>query len=80
MNSNEKIVDFTYCDHCKFKDYPEEALPCHECLNQPVNTDSQRPLNFEPTKEWAQKDKCQKERLRLASKSRMKNVDLNKVK
>ena len=80
MESKDKIVDFTYCNHCKFKDYPEEALPCHECLNEPVNTDSQRPLRFEPTEEWVRKDKCQRERARLAHKSRIKNVNLNKAK
>lgn len=42
------IVDFEqYCPKCKHKDLPEEKDPCHECLNEPVNDDSRRPLKWE---------------------------------
>ena len=46
MEIIEKIVDFEYCktcEHFKEKDFLD---PCHECLNNPVNTNSQRPVNY----------------------------------
>ena len=58
--NDEKIVLFSiYCKTCKYKDYPESALPCHDCLNNPSNIDSHRPLFYEAdktitTKVWHQ--------------------------
>lgn len=44
----EKIVDFhQYCDICKHKDKSEQDDPCFECLDNPVNTYSRTPVNFE---------------------------------
>ena len=43
----EKIVDFhKYCDICKYKDLSERDDPCFECLDEPVNAYSDRPVNF----------------------------------
>lgn len=81
MDSREHIVEFDkYCEHCIYKDHPDDVTPCHECLTEPVNTDSRKPVFFEGTKEFKRKEKCRNERLRLESKSRMKTINLNKVK
>lgn len=42
------IVDFMkYCKTCKHKDNPPHEEPCNECLNNPVNLHSQKPVKFE---------------------------------
>lgn len=48
MEYADKIVDFEqYCEKCKhfYKDSIEE--PCNECLTNPVNEHSHKPVNFE---------------------------------
>lgn len=43
----EKFVEFDeYCDICKYKDVKGYEDPCNECLDNPVNEDSHRPVNF----------------------------------
>lgn len=50
MEIVDKIVDFTYCKTCKHKDEKDYLDPCHECLNNPTNVNSQRPVNYEDEK------------------------------
>lgn len=46
---NEKIVEFDkYCSKCKHKDKSEQEDPCFECLENPVNLGSRKPIKFEP--------------------------------
>lgn len=46
-----KIVEFDkYCDRCKYKDNPAVEDPCNECLDNPVNEDSYKPVKFEEAK------------------------------
>lgn len=51
---NEKEVYFhLYCGHCKHKD-AEESDPyskCNDCLSEPINIDSHKPLYFEEVEE-----------------------------
>ena len=76
MEISEKIVDFEkYCKYCKHKNYPEYTEPCRFCLDTPVNNNSERPIYFEPTDEFKKKDKVQKERKRLESRSRLKRIN-----
>ena len=45
-----RLVDFEkYCKFCKFKDVDDTKgeNPCNDCLNNPANEDSTRPVNFE---------------------------------
>ena len=45
-----RLVDFEkYCNFCKFKDVDDTKgeNPCNDCLNNPANEDSTRPVNFE---------------------------------
>lgn len=45
---NKHIVEFDkYCSTCKHKDLEEEKDPCNECLNEPFNEDSRRPVNYD---------------------------------
>lgn len=46
MEFPEKIVDFRYCDSCKFKDVADYEDPCNECLNNPTNLHSVKPINY----------------------------------
>ena len=48
--NNEKIVDYkTYCKKCKFKNCKDQdgEEPCNECLNNPVNLNSKKPIKYE---------------------------------
>lgn len=43
-----KLVNFyQYCKECKYKDIPENDDPCEDCLTNPVNEDSHKPVFFE---------------------------------
>ena len=35
-----------YCTLCKYEKTSEEEDPCHECLNNPVNVYSHKPVNW----------------------------------
>lgn len=46
--NREKIVDFhEYCGSCKHCDESEQAEPCCDCLDEPVNIDSHKPVFWE---------------------------------
>lgn len=36
-----------YCKDCKHKDLEEYKDPCHECLSNPINLYSNKPVKFE---------------------------------
>ena len=48
MAENKKEVYFNYfCCSCKYAPRKESKDPCNDCLNQPWNTDSHKPVNCE---------------------------------
>ena len=48
MEYIDKFVEFQdYCHKCKHKDVPETDDPCNECLTEPVNYYTHRPVNYE---------------------------------
>lgn len=52
----EKEVYFAqYCPRCTYKELEETADPCDECLAQPVNEDSHKPLFFKEAKKTSTK-------------------------
>lgn len=53
----EKEVYFGYdCPRCAHFSLPQDADPCDECLSEPVNEDSHKPIHFkEKTKTASQK-------------------------
>lgn len=43
-----KIVDYyKYCKKCKYYKESENSEPCDNCLANPVNVNSQKPIRFE---------------------------------
>lgn len=55
---SEKEVYFNqYCYRCMYANYPETADPCDECLAQPVNEDSHKPLYFKRAKKTTSRSK-----------------------
>lgn len=48
INNNYKEVDFhSYCPKCKNEKVKEEDDPCYECLQEPCNLNSSKPVNYE---------------------------------
>lgn len=48
MEGAMKEVDYSkYCKMCKNRDLKENEEPCWECLTNPVNEDTHRPVMFE---------------------------------
>ena len=48
---HEKIVKFELCRYCEHWKKPESAEPCSDCLDNPSNIDSRRPIHFKHTGE-----------------------------
>ena len=49
METREHIVDFAnYCLTCKNRAVNSVDEPCNDCLTNPTNTDSTRPVNWQP--------------------------------
>lgn len=43
-----KFVDFDkYCGKCKHEKLAENESPCDECMDEPVNLYSHKPVKFE---------------------------------
>ena len=52
MQNDEKIVNFQYwCEMCEHFEKPEEDLPCRDCLDEPVNVNSTKPILWEMKEE-----------------------------
>lgn len=48
MDDEFKEVYFhEYCKSCKHKELPDHEDPCNECLDNPVNVHSHKPVNYE---------------------------------
>ena len=47
MESKQKEAWFwMYCKHCKNSCIKDDEDPCDECLGQPYNEDSHKPVNY----------------------------------
>lgn len=45
-------VDFhKYCPKCKYLDIEDIMDPCNECLGEPCNKNSEKPIYYEPDEE-----------------------------
>ena len=52
MQFEYKEVDFKkYCETCEHKDVNEVKDPCHECLSNPANSHSKKPINYKKKEE-----------------------------
>lgn len=48
MENDYKEVYFDqYCKTCKYEKRPEKDEPCNECLDNPVNLYSNKPIKYE---------------------------------
>lgn len=51
LTDGMKEVDFAqYCHTCKHIGVPEELEPCFDCLAEPVNQYSHKPVKYEEKK------------------------------
>lgn len=49
MEIKDHIVRFDiWCEKCKHRDVDDIKSPCNECLEEPTNTNSKRPVRYEP--------------------------------
>ena len=54
--SDYLLVDFKkYCETCKHKDVKETEDPCNECLENPTNLFSHKPVKWEEKKNKKEK-------------------------
>lgn len=57
MSENDmKEVDFTCCLSCLHWTKDEAEEPCCECLSNPVNAYSHKPVRYEKNPDYKQKD------------------------
>lgn len=40
----KEVYFHEYCKTCKYSDKKEDESPCHECLEEPVNAFSHKPV------------------------------------
>ena len=45
--SYKEVYFHEYCKTCKYKDLSEKDEPCAECISEPVNLDTHRPVRYE---------------------------------
>lgn len=55
MKMAQRIVKFEYCNSCENFNKKEDDDPCFDCLDQPINEDSRKPINYKEAK--GKKDK-----------------------
>ena len=53
MNNYKEVYFNEYCSKCKYKDTLESDDPCDECLTNPSNIDSHKPINFKENNDIA---------------------------
>lgn len=47
INEEKEVYFHEYCKLCQHFKKTEEEEPCCDCLNEPVNTNSHKPVYFE---------------------------------
>lgn len=45
-NDMKEVDYFTYCSQCEHKELGENESPCDECLEEPLNEGSTKPIHF----------------------------------
>lgn len=49
MEIKEKMVDFyKYCPTCEYNTIHEGKDPCNECMDEPVNVGTDKPVKYVP--------------------------------
>lgn len=47
QQSYKEVYFHEYCKTCKHKDLKEHEEPCDECMSEPTNLDTHRPVRYE---------------------------------
>lgn len=47
MNDYHEVDFYKWCPFCKHRDKTEQDEPCYDCLEEPVNVDSRKPVLWE---------------------------------
>ena len=47
MNEEKEVYFDQYCKSCKHHGLKESKDPCNDCLTEPSNTNSHKPMNYE---------------------------------
>lgn len=50
QNDYMEVYFHEYCKSCKHKKTKETKDPCNECLSEPINLHSHKPINYEEAK------------------------------
>lgn len=45
-NSEKEVYFYEYCKTCKYSELKGDEEPCNECLENPTNTYSHKPVNY----------------------------------
>ena len=45
-NSEKEVYFYEYCKTCKYSELKGDEEPCNECLENPANTYSHKPVNY----------------------------------
>ena len=45
-NEYKEVYFHKYCEKCKYKDVDDVKDPCNECLDEPANLYSHKPVKF----------------------------------
>ena len=45
-NSEKEVYFYKYCKTCKYAELKGDEEPCNECLANPTNTYSHKPVNY----------------------------------
>lgn len=46
MSADKEVFFYLYCPACKHENCADSEDPCDECLENPVNQDSHKPIFF----------------------------------
>lgn len=47
MNDEKEVYFDQYCKSCKHRGLKESKDPCNDCLAEPSNTNSHKPMNYD---------------------------------
>lgn len=42
----KEVFFFEWCKKCQYDKQPEDKDPCWDCLNEPMNIESHKPVHF----------------------------------
>ena len=58
--SYKEVYFHEYCKTCKHRNVKDNEEPCEECLSEPTNLNSHKPVNYEKGKSLNERSSVQK--------------------